>query len=55
MIVLELTKEQAQQLLELLDIATKTGGLQTASAALPIAAKVLEAAQNAEKAGSESV
>lgn len=46
--VLELTKEEAQQLLELLDIATKAGGLQVASAALPIATKVLEAGQKSE-------
>ncbi len=53
--VLELTKEEAQQLLDLLDIATKTGGLQVASAALPIAAKLLEAAKNVEKVDPEAI
>ena len=43
--VLELTKEEGQQLLELLDLATKTGGLQVASVALPLAAKIMQAAQ----------
>jgi len=37
---LELTKEEAQQLIGLLDLATKSGGLQAAQAALPIAVKV---------------
>jgi hypothetical protein len=46
--VLELTKEEAQQLLELLDLATKAGGLQAASAALPIATKILAAEQKSE-------
>ena len=36
----ELTKEEAQALLGLLDLATKAGGLQVAQAALPIAVKV---------------
>lgn len=43
--VLELSKEEAQQLLDLLDVATKAGGLQVASVALPLAAKVMQAAQ----------
>jgi hypothetical protein len=37
---LELTKEEAQALLGLLDLATKAGGLQVAQVALPIAVKV---------------
>jgi len=37
---IELTKEEAQALLGLLDLATKAGGLQVAQAALPIAVKV---------------
>lgn len=40
---LELTKEEAQALLQLLDIATKAAGLQAAQAALPIAIKVQKA------------
>ncbi len=53
MIILELTKEQAQQLLDLLDLATKSGGLQVASVALPVAAKLLEAAKQAETQAKE--
>jgi len=37
---LELTSTEAQQLIGLLDLATKSGGLQAAQAALPIALKV---------------
>jgi hypothetical protein len=37
---IELTKLEAQQLIGLLDLATKSGGLQAAQAALPIALKV---------------
>ena len=37
---LELTPTEAQQLMGLLDLATKSGGLQAAQAALPIAVKV---------------
>jgi hypothetical protein len=37
---LELTPQEAQQLIGLLDLATKSGGLQAAQMALPIAVKV---------------
>ena len=37
---LELTPQEAQQLIGLLDLATKSGGLQAAQIALPIAVKV---------------
>ena len=37
---IELTPTEAQQLMQLLDLATKSGGLQAAQAALPIAVKV---------------
>jgi hypothetical protein len=37
---IELTAQEAQQLIGLLDLATKSGGLQAAQAALPIALKV---------------
>ena len=40
---IELTKQEAQQLIGLLDLATKSGGLQVAQAALPIAIKVQNA------------
>ncbi len=39
----ELTAEEAKNLLVLLDMAVKSGGLQAAQAALPIAVKVQEA------------
>ena len=38
--ILELTPTEAQQLIGLLDLATKSGGLQAAQIALPIAVKV---------------
>lgn len=37
---IDLTKDEAQALMQLLDIATKAAGLQAAQAALPIAVKV---------------
>jgi hypothetical protein len=37
---IELTPQEAQQLIGLLDLATKSGGLQAAQMALPIAVKV---------------
>lgn len=44
---LEITPQEAQALIGLLDLATKSGGLQVAQAALPIAIKV-QAALDAE-------
>jgi len=52
-ITLELTKAEAQALVNCLDIATKAGGLQNARVALPIAEKIMiaaEALQPAENA-----
>jgi hypothetical protein len=40
---LELTLQEAQVLLQLLDIAVKAGGLQNAKAALPISDRLIEA------------
>lgn len=37
---IDLTTQEAQQLIGLLDLATKSGGLQAAQAALPIAIRV---------------
>ena len=37
---IEFTQQEAQALIGLLDLATKSGGLQVAQAALPIAIKV---------------
>ena len=48
---LELTTEEAQALVSLLDLAVKAGGLQAATAAVPLFAKLQEAAkQDAEVA-----
>lgn len=49
---IELTPQEAQQLLGLLDLATKSGGLQVAQAALPIAIKV-QAALDTETQGEQ--
>ena len=46
MITVSLSKEEIANLIQLLDIATKAGGLQVAQAALLIASK-LQMAQNA--------
>ena len=40
---IELSQQEAQALIGLLDLATKSGGLQVAQAALPIAIKVQSA------------
>ena len=40
---IELTQQEAQALIGLLDLATKSGGLQVAQAALPLAVKVQSA------------
>ena len=45
MIKIELTQEQVQQLVQLIDIAVKAGGLQNAKAALPIVDIIVSAAQ----------
>ena len=47
---IEFTSHEAQAIIGLLDLATKSGGLQVAQAALPIAIKV-QAALDAEKEG----
>ena len=47
---IEFTPQEAQAIIGLLDLATKSGGLQVAQAALPIAIKV-QAALDAEKEG----
>ena len=46
---IELTITEAQQLMQLLDLATKSGGLQAAQAALPIAVKVQTAIEQDQK------
>lgn len=45
MIKIELTQEQVQQLVQLIDIAVKAGGIQNAKAALPIVDIIVAAAQ----------
>lgn len=44
---LELTQSEAQNLVNLLDVATKAGGLQNARVALPLVEKVMAEAQTA--------
>jgi len=44
-ITIELTSAEAQALVNCLDIATKAGGLQNARVALPIAEKIMIAAE----------
>lgn len=49
---IELTELEAQQLIGLLDLAVKAGGLQAAQAALPIATKV-QAELNNQTSGAQ--
>lgn len=42
---LDLTNDEANNLLQLLDVAVKAAGLQAAQVALPIAIKIQQAAQ----------
>jgi hypothetical protein len=44
-ITVKLTQEQANGLLQLIDIAVKAGGLQNAKVALPLVDIIVEAAQ----------
>ena len=50
---LELTNEEAQTLVSLLDLAVKAGGLQAAQVAVPLFAKLKEAAKPAEEMSDE--
>jgi hypothetical protein len=45
MIKIELTAEQANTLLQLIDIAVKAGGIQNAKVALPLVDLIVNAAQ----------
>jgi hypothetical protein len=45
MIKIELTQEQTNNLLQLIDIAVKAGGVQNAKVALPLVDIIVEAAQ----------
>jgi hypothetical protein len=45
MITIELTTEQANQLLQLIDIAIKAGGFQNAKVGVPLAEIILESAK----------
>lgn len=49
MIKIELTEQQVNSLLQLIDIAIKAGGYQNAKIAVPLADSILDAA-NAQKA-----
>jgi hypothetical protein len=46
MIKIELTQEQANALLQLIDVAVKAGGVANARAALPLVDLILNAAQS---------
>jgi hypothetical protein len=46
MIKIELTTEQANQLLQLIDIAIKAGGFQNAKVGVPLADLILDAAKS---------
>ena len=46
MIKIELTAEQANALLQLIDIAIKAGGFQNAKVGVPLAEIILEAAKS---------
>ena len=46
MIKIELTPEQANTLLQLVDIAIKAGGFQNAKVGVPLAELILEAAKS---------
>jgi len=48
MIKIELSTEQINQLLQLIDIAIKAGGYQNAKVAVPLADAILEAANAAK-------
>lgn len=51
MIKIELTKEEMQALVGLIDMAVKSGGLQVANAALVLIKKIEDSAKAADKAG----
>jgi hypothetical protein len=48
MITIELTPEQTNTLLQLIDIAIKAGGFQNAKVGVPIAELILEAAKQSQ-------
>jgi hypothetical protein len=48
MIKIELTQEQANTLLQLIDIAIKAGGYQNAKVGVPLADTIIEAAKQPE-------
>jgi len=48
MIKIELTTEQANTLLQLIDIAIKAGGFQNAKVGVPLAEIILEAAKQSQ-------
>jgi hypothetical protein len=48
MITIELTPEQTNTLLQLIDIAIKAGGFQNAKVGVPLAELILEAAKQSQ-------
>ena len=53
MIKLELTEQKAQALVELLDIATKSGGIQVAKMAVILVDDILNAVKESQKESGE--
>lgn len=49
MIELKLTENEAQALYEIMDIATKSGGIQVAKASLPITDKLMQAVKDSQE------
>jgi len=54
MIKIELTTEQANNLLQLIDIAVKAGGIQNAKVGVPLADIILEAAKSLQQPTADS-
>lgn len=54
MIVLPLTNQQARQLMDMIDLAVKAGGLRTATAALSIATDLEQLLREDEQPNEES-
>ena len=48
MIKIELTQQEAQNLVDLLDVATKAGGIQAAKIVVPLVDKIVAAVKETE-------
>lgn len=54
MITLQLTEEKAQGLFDLLEVATKAGGLQAAKVALPLVEDLMQAVKASRETAKEA-